>query len=54
MENIKSGDRVLLVWNNSGENEINDIVNEILNITNIPPILENSAMITEGMCLNLN
>ncbi|CAF4756502.1 unnamed protein product [Pieris macdunnoughi] len=48
MENIKAGDRVLLVWNNSGENEINDIVNEILNITNIPPILENSAMISEG------
>ncbi|CAK1544992.1 unnamed protein product [Leptosia nina] len=48
MENIKSGDTVLLVWHNAEENEINDIVNEILNVTNIPPILENSAMITEG------
>ncbi|CAG4949943.1 anamorsin homolog [Colias croceus] len=48
MENIKTGDSVLLIWNDTNESEIEKIFNDIQKITNIPVVLENSAMITEG------
>ncbi|XP_038206321.1 anamorsin homolog [Zerene cesonia] len=48
MENIKTGDSVLLIWNDTNESEIEKIFNEIQKITNVPVVLENSAMITEG------
>lgn len=48
MNNIKSGDNVLIVWSNSESNEISNLVNEIQRIGNTSVVLENSSMIAEG------
>ncbi|VVD03219.1 unnamed protein product [Leptidea sinapis] len=48
MDHINQNDNVLIIWNNVGENEIKNLVNEIQTTTNSPVILENSSMITEG------
>lgn len=48
MNNIKSGDNVLIVWSNSEPNEISNLVNEIQRIGNTSVVLENSSMLTEA------
>lgn len=48
MNNIKSGDNVLIVWSNSEPNEISNLVNQIKSIGNTSVVLENSSMIAEG------
>lgn len=47
MNNIKSGDNVLILWNNSDPNDLSNLVNEIQNV-NASVVLENSSMIAEG------
>lgn len=47
MNNIKSGDNVLILWNNSDPNDLSNLVNEIKNV-NASVVLENSSMIAEG------
>lgn len=49
MESVKNGDSVLLIWSDSNENEIEKFFIDMQKITNVPVVLENSAMITEGL-----
>ncbi|XP_050351623.1 anamorsin homolog [Nymphalis io] len=48
MDNIKSGDNVLIVWSNSEPNKISELVNKIQGLANTSVVLENSSMITEA------
>ncbi|KAF9408253.1 hypothetical protein HW555_012003 [Spodoptera exigua] len=49
MENLKSGDNVLIIWNNDSKNSISNLVEEIKSIIgNGSFVLENSEMITES------
>lgn len=48
MNNIKSGDNVLVIWNGSDQNDLSNVVNEIKTFTKSGNVvLENSEMITE-------
>lgn len=47
MNNIKSGDNVLVIWKNSSQDDIGNLVNQIQGISGGNIILENSDMITE-------
>lgn len=48
MENVKSGDNVLIIWNNDNQSSISNLVEEIKSlIGNGSVVLENSEMITE-------
>lgn len=48
MDIIKSGDNVLLIWNNNEPSEISNLVKEIQSIQNVSVAMENSNMIAEG------
>ncbi|XP_035445352.2 anamorsin homolog [Spodoptera frugiperda] len=49
MENVKSGDNVLIIWNNDNQSSISNLVEEIKSlIGNGSVVLENSEMITES------
>lgn len=48
MEFLKSGDNVLIIWNNSEQNDIANFVNEVKCAVNDGNVfLENSSMIAE-------
>ncbi|KAL4711997.1 hypothetical protein ACJJTC_003664 [Scirpophaga incertulas] len=47
MNNVKEGDKVLILWNNNDQNEITTFVNELKNKKPGDVVLENSEMITE-------
>lgn len=47
MNNIKSGDNVLVIWKNSSQDDIGNLVNQIQSVSGGNIILENSDMITE-------
>ncbi|CAH2266375.1 jg9139 [Pararge aegeria aegeria] len=46
MNNIKSGNNVLILWNNNDPNDLSNLVNEIQKL-NASVVLENSSMIAE-------
>ncbi|XP_021192827.2 anamorsin homolog [Helicoverpa armigera] len=49
MENVKSGDSVLVIWNSDNQNSIGSLVEEVkAAIGNGSVVLENSEMITES------
>ncbi|XP_026316885.1 anamorsin homolog [Hyposmocoma kahamanoa] len=48
MNNIKIGDNVLVIWKNSSQDDIGNLVNQIQGISGGNIILENSDMITES------
>lgn len=47
MNNIKIGDNVLVIWKNSSQDDIGNLVNQIQGISGGNITLENSDMITE-------
>lgn len=47
MNNIKSGDNVLMIWKINTQDDIGNLVNQIQGVSGGNIILENSDMITE-------
>lgn len=48
MDSVKSGDNVLVIWNNDNQSSISSLVEEIKTvIKNGSVVLENSEMLTE-------
>lgn len=51
MNNLKSGDSVLIIWNNCDQTSLKSLVDEIKNLTKDGAVvLENTGMITK--CLS--